>query len=134
MPNRVAKTAVLLAFSTLTALAVAADPPARVGRVALAQGQVTIGSDIGAEMMAAQVAETNAKRDAALVAGAAVVSPKGAALGTIKSVEGDAVVLDSPSGPVQLKREHFAVNAQGALIALFTAEQVAAAATGNSAQ
>ncbi|MFL6631304.1 MAG: DUF6600 domain-containing protein [Massilia sp.] len=55
MPNRVAKTAVLLAFSTLTALAVAADPPARVGRVALAQGQVTIGSDIGAEMMAAQV-------------------------------------------------------------------------------
>ncbi|MFS2213222.1 DUF6600 domain-containing protein [Telluria sp. Tellsp104] len=55
MPNRVAQTAVLLAFSTLTALAVAADPPARVGRVALAQGQVTIGSDIGAEMMAAQV-------------------------------------------------------------------------------
>jgi len=55
MPNRVAKTAVLLAFSTLTALAVAADPPARVGRVALTQGQVTIGSDVGAEMMAAQV-------------------------------------------------------------------------------
>ncbi|MFS2130054.1 DUF6600 domain-containing protein [Telluria sp. Tellsp131] len=55
MPNRVAQTAVLLAFSTLTALAVAADPPARVGRVALAQGQVTIGSDVGAEMMAAQV-------------------------------------------------------------------------------
>ena len=55
MPNRVAQTAVLLAFSTLTALAVAADPPARVGRVALTQGQVTIGSDVGAEMMAAQV-------------------------------------------------------------------------------
>jgi hypothetical protein len=55
MPNRVVKTAVLLAFSTLAALAAAADPPARVGRVALAQGQVTIGSDIGAEMMAAQV-------------------------------------------------------------------------------
>ena len=87
------------------------------------------------EMMAAQVAETNAKRDAALVVGAAVVSPKGAALGTIKSVEGDAVVLDSPSGAVQLKREHFALDANGALMALFTAEQVAAAAaTGNSAQ
>jgi hypothetical protein len=55
MSNRAAKTAVLLAFSTLTALAVAADPPARVGRVALAQGQVAIGSDVGAEMMAAQV-------------------------------------------------------------------------------
>ena len=55
MPNRLAHAAVLLAFSTLTALAAASDPPARVGRVALAQGQVTIGSDIGAEMMAAQV-------------------------------------------------------------------------------
>jgi hypothetical protein len=56
LPNRrLAHTAVLLAFSTLTALAVAADPPARVGRVALAQGQVTIGGDVGAEMTAAQV-------------------------------------------------------------------------------
>lgn len=79
-------------------------------------------------MMAEQVAAANAARDAALVAGAAVVSPKGAALGTIKSVEGDAVVLESASGAVQLKREHFALNAQGALLALFTAEQVAAAA------
>ena len=87
------------------------------------------------EMMAAQVAAANTARDAALVAGAAVVSPKGAALGTIKSVEGDAVVLDSPSGAVQLKREHFALDANGALTALFTAEQVAAAAgNGNSAQ
>jgi hypothetical protein len=56
LPNRrLAHTAVLLAFSTLTALAAAADPPARVGRVALTQGQVTIGSDVGAEMTAAQV-------------------------------------------------------------------------------
>lgn len=80
------------------------------------------------EMMAQQVAATNAARDMALVAGAAVVSPKGAALGTIKSVAGDAVVLDGPSGAVQLKREHFAIDAHGALMALFTAEQVAAAA------
>jgi len=55
MPNRLAHAAVLLAFSTLTGLAAAADPPARVGRVALAQGQVTIGSDVGAEMTTAQV-------------------------------------------------------------------------------
>jgi hypothetical protein len=87
------------------------------------------------EMMAQQVAAANTARDAKLVAGAAVVSPKGAALGTIKSVDGDAVVLDSPSGPVALKREHFALDANGALIALFTAEQVAAAAAnGNSSQ
>jgi len=87
------------------------------------------------EMMAQQVAAANTARDAKLAAGAAVVSPKGAALGTIKSVDGDAVVLDSPSGPVALKREHFALDANGALIALFTAEQVAAAAgSGNSSQ
>ena len=87
------------------------------------------------EMMAQQVAAANTARDAKLVAGAAVVSPKGAALGTIKSVDGDAVVLESPSGAVALKREHFALDANGALIALFTAEQVAAAAgNGNSSQ
>ena len=87
------------------------------------------------EMMAQQVAAANTARDAELVAGAAVVSPKGAPLGTIKSVDGDAVVLESPSGAVALKREHFALDANGALIALFTAEQVAAAAgAGNSSQ
>jgi hypothetical protein len=86
-------------------------------------------------MMAQQVAAANSARDTALVAGAAVVSPQGAPLGTIKSVEGDAVVLESSAGAVELKREHFALNAQGALMALFTAEQVAAAAGGgNSTQ
>lgn len=86
-------------------------------------------------MVVEQAAAATAARDTALVAGAAVVSPKGAALGTIKSVEGDAVVLESPAGPVQLKREHFALDAQGALTALFTAEQVAAAAaSGNAAK
>jgi hypothetical protein len=78
-------------------------------------------------MMDEQVAAATAARDGALVAGAAVVTGKGAPAGTIRSVEGDAVVLDSPSGAVALKREHFAVNAQGALMALFTADQIAAA-------
>jgi hypothetical protein len=56
MSNRILKSAVLLAFTTLSALAVAADdPPARVGRVALTQGQVSIGGDVGAEMNPAQV-------------------------------------------------------------------------------
>lgn len=80
-------------------------------------------------MMAEQVAAANAKRDAALVAGAAVVTAKGAPAGTIKSIEGDAIVLESPSGAVALKREHFAVDAKGALMALFTADQIAAAAS-----
>jgi hypothetical protein len=56
MPNPILKTAVLLAFTTLSALAVAADdPPARVGRLALTQGQVSIGGDVGGEMNQAQV-------------------------------------------------------------------------------
>jgi hypothetical protein len=86
-------------------------------------------------MMAEQVAAANAKRDAALVAGAAVITAKGAPAGSIKSVEGDAIVLESPSGAVALKREHFAVDAQGALMALFTADQIAAAASaGNTSE
>jgi hypothetical protein len=56
MSNPILKSAVLLAFTTLSALAVAADdPPARVGRLALTQGAVSIGGDVGAEMSPAQV-------------------------------------------------------------------------------
>jgi hypothetical protein len=55
-PMRLLKTATLLAFTTLSTLAAAADPPARVGRVALTQGQVSIGAgDIGGETSQAQV-------------------------------------------------------------------------------
>lgn len=81
-------------------------------------------------MMDQQVAEANAKRDAALVAGAPVLSANGNPAGTLVEVdlEADAFVLESPDGPVALKKEHFAVNPQGQLIALFTREQITAAA------
>jgi len=56
MSNPILKTALALAFTTLSALAVAAnEPPARVGRIALTQGIVSIGGDVGAEMNPAQV-------------------------------------------------------------------------------
>jgi hypothetical protein len=56
MSNSILKTALVLAFTTLSALAVAADePPGRVGRVALTQGAVSIGGDLGGEMNPAQV-------------------------------------------------------------------------------
>ncbi|MCS0591672.1 hypothetical protein NX782_20985 [Massilia norwichensis] len=56
MSNPILKTALALAFTTLSALAVAADePPARVGRIALTQGIVSIGGDVGAEMNPTQV-------------------------------------------------------------------------------
>ncbi|WP_298464930.1 hypothetical protein [uncultured Erythrobacter sp.] len=81
-------------------------------------------------MMAAQVAEANAKRDAALVVGAAVNSADGSAAGSLTEVDlaGDAIVLESANGPVALKKEHFAVDASGTLVALFTVEQLATAA------
>lgn len=94
-------------------------------------------------MMDAQVAEALAKRDAALVAGAAVISANGNPAGTLKEVDlaADAIILESPEGPVALKKEHFAVNAEGQLMALFTREQIASAAasaqsasTGGAAQ
>ena len=81
-------------------------------------------------MVDQQMAAATAKRDAALIPGAAVVAAQGEAAGTVKSVEGDDVVLESPAGPVLLKREHFAMNAEGALMALFTADQITASAKG----
>jgi hypothetical protein len=81
-------------------------------------------------MMDEQVAEALAKRDAALVVGAAVVSAKGKPAGTLKEVDlaADAIVLESPQGPVALKKEHFAISPEGQLMALFTLEQIAGAA------
>lgn len=79
-------------------------------------------------MLDEQVAAAAAQRDAALVAGAMVHTAGDAMLGTIESVEGDEVVVKIESGPVALKREHFAVNPAGTLIALFTMEQIQAAA------
>ncbi|QUL36465.1 hypothetical protein [Erythrobacter sp. JK5] len=80
-------------------------------------------------MMAAQKAEAEAKRDAALVVGAAVVSAKGLPAGTLSEVDlvEDAIVLDTETGPIALKKEHFAVNPEGQLMALFTVDQIAAA-------
>jgi len=94
-------------------------------------------------MMDEQVAAAMAKRDAALVTGAAVLSANGNPAGTIGTIDlaADMIVLESPEGPVALKKEHFAVDAEGRLMALFTREQIASAAasaqtatTGGAAQ
>ncbi len=78
-------------------------------------------------MMAAQVAEANAKRDAALVAGAPVVSADGIPAGTVYTVDdADTAIVKSDAGIITLKRESFALNAEGALMVLYTGEQIAA--------
>ncbi len=82
------------------------------------------------EMLDAQVAEAMAKRDAALVAGAEVFSANGNPAGTLDEVDlaADVIVLESPAGKVALKKEHFAVDGEGRLLALFTREQINTAA------
>lgn len=79
-------------------------------------------------MLDEQIAAAAAQRDAALVAGVMVHTAGDLMLGNVKSVEGDDVVVEIESGPVAMKREHFAINANGTLIALFTLEQIEAAA------
>ena len=75
-----------------------------------------------------RLAETLAPqaRDAALVTGAAVVSAQGRPAGNIFSIDdaADAIIVRREAGIITLKREHFAVNAEGALMALFTLDQI----------
>lgn len=86
-------------------------------------------------MMDQQVAAAAARRDAALVKGAAVVSVNGNPAGTLDKVDlaGDAITLASPDGPILLKKEYFAINPDGKLMALVTREQIAAAAASRTA-
>ncbi|PLK23231.1 hypothetical protein C0V72_10690 [Porphyrobacter sp. TH134] len=87
-------------------------------------------------MMDERTAEANAKRDAALVQGASVVSAGGSDVGTLAAVDltADAIMLQTPEGPLKLKKEHFAVNPQGKLTVLYSSEQIASAASGGKAQ
>ena len=84
-------------------------------------------------MIDEQLAAAAAQRDAALAQGAAVATADGQALGVVKSVEGDDIVVERAAGPVALKREHFAVDQSGALMALFTTAQIEAAVAGAAA-
>ena len=81
-------------------------------------------------MVDAQLAEAAAKLDAALVAGASAMDAQHAPLGTIMSVEGDAVVVargGDETNPVSLLREHFTVMDGHGLMALLTNAQIDAA-------
>ena len=78
-------------------------------------------------MMDQQVAQANAARDAALVQGAAVMSADGMPAGTVYTIDSeDVVIVKNEAGIVTLTREAFAADANGALMALYSAEQLAA--------
>lgn len=86
-------------------------------------------------MLDEQIAAANAKRDAALVATAAVVTADNQPLGVVKSVDGNTVIVTAEQGDLNLLREHFAVNQSGQLMVLFTdaqLDQAVAAQTGAS--
>lgn len=75
-------------------------------------------------MIEAQMAAANAKRDAALVATATVVTADNQPLGIVKSVDGNTVIVSRNEGDVNLLRKHFAVNQTGQLMVLYTAAQI----------
>lgn len=93
------------------------------GQLAAAQAQQEAAM---AEAQAAAEAEAAARLDAALVEGAAVISADAQPAGVVASIDGDmdAVVVMREGGIVTLKREHFAVDANGDLMALFTVGQL----------
>lgn len=81
-------------------------------------------------MMDRQLAERAAKIASSLMPGAKVVSIDDKLTATIEQIDYSKgrVVLKAPEGHVALRKEHFALNGAGRLMALFTAEQIEEAA------
>ena len=103
--------------------------PLPVGTYAQRDGKWTINATKAQidGMMAAAAAEAEKKLSAALVDGAAVISADTMPVGTVLAMDPDAdqYLIENDTGIITLKRENFAVNASGALTALFTNAQLA---------
>jgi hypothetical protein len=78
------------------------------------------------EMMAAAQAEAAAKLDAVLVAGAPVADVNGVSLGTVGSIEGEDVTVETEWGAFALKKTSF-VAGEGSVTAQVLADQVKSA-------
>ena len=105
------------------------EAPLPANLLAQREGQWTVNATQAQinQLMDQQVAQANAARDAALVEGAAVVSADGMPAGTVYTIDSeDTVIVQNEGGIVTLTRESFAVDAQGALTALYTAQQLTA--------
>lgn len=77
-------------------------------------------------MMAQQAAAAAAKLDAALSVGNAVSSADGQDAGSVLAIDSsaDQILVKRGTGLVSLKKEHFAVDAEGKLTALYTLDQL----------
>ena len=73
-------------------------------------------------------AQQQAALKSALVVGAAVKGTGGAAVGTVKSIAGDNVVVESAKGPVSVPSKLFTAGPGGLTVAMTAAEFEAAAA------
>ena len=82
------------------------------------------------QMMDAQIAAANEARDAALIEGAAVMSADGQPVGTVYTVDTeDMVIIKNDAGIITLTRDSFAADANGALIVLYSAADIASNTT-----
>jgi len=103
--------------------------PLPVGTYAMREGKWTINATKAQidGMMAAAAAEADAKLVAALVDGAPVTSADNMPVGMVLAMDpaADQYIIDADAGVITLKKEHFALNAEGELTALFTTEQLA---------
>lgn len=78
-------------------------------------------------LYAQQLAEAAAARDAALVAGAAVVTADAQALGSVDMIDGDNIVIREGDFVVTLPRDLLALNAEGGLMVLANHADIMAA-------
>lgn len=85
------------------------------------------------QLFAEQQAQAIAARDAALIMDAKVMSAQGVEIGTITKIEGDSAILTLADGPVILRRDQFAADAEGALIVLVPQADLMAALNGGAA-
>lgn len=81
-----------------------------------------------------RLAEYEAKLDEAVKVGVLVKTSDDQDFGTIESVEGDAVSVQSPEGPLNLTKRSLALNADGGVIIQATMAQVREAMSGAASQ
>ena len=84
------------------------------------------------QLFAEQEAQAVAARDAALIAGATVMSTDNVEIGTITEVNGDTAILTLAVGPLTLARDQFATNQTGALVVLVPQADLMAALNGST--
>lgn len=101
-------------------------PLDRFGMNAEKQTTVAVTQDQLNEMMYKAQAEAAAALDAALVAGTPVADVNGVSLGTVGTVDGDDVTVETEWGAFALKKENF-IAGEGSVTAQVLADQVKSA-------